>query len=259
MSAELGRRARWFAAEFLVVVTGVLVALAVQAWYQGREELDRERAYLRQLASDLRETGRAMDQADSVARRGEHAGAMLVRAFNLPAVPADSVYIWLAGLGGVTYRLPVTGTAEALIASGDLSLIRDDSLRAAIPAYVTRTRGLTDLYAQAMDRWYRLRGELRHAAEPFDAAVLAGAARRPQDVRGNPLFDPHPDGATRVAFPLDSHALLRDRRAYATLAEMNTTRSLMSIVRNDMRADAGILAERVARVLGEPPERVAAP
>src|SRR5688572_25817782 len=39
-------RVRWFAAEFLVVVTGVLVALALQAWYEDRQDRDRETAYL---------------------------------------------------------------------------------------------------------------------------------------------------------------------------------------------------------------------
>ncbi|PAP75067.1 hypothetical protein [Rubrivirga marina] len=36
------RGARWFGAEFLVVVTGVLVALAVGAWWQGCQDAARE-------------------------------------------------------------------------------------------------------------------------------------------------------------------------------------------------------------------------
>jgi hypothetical protein len=242
-------RGRWFAAEFLVVVTGVLVALAVQAWYQRISDRRNEQDYLRQLASDLSETKKLMAAADSTSRRGEHAGTMLVRAFNDPAPPGDSVLHWLAGLGGVIYRLPVMGTVEALIASGDLRLIRNDSLRAAIAAYLDETRSLADLYGKAMDRWYQGRGHLRQFAEPFDAAVMAGNLRRPGDVRGNPLCDPHPDGSTRVAFALDPQAFLRSRGAYAVLAEMKTTKSLLWIIRSQFAENANELRALVDRQL----------
>lgn len=243
-------RTRWFAAEFLVVVTGVLVALAVQAWYQGISDRRNEHDYLRQLASDLRATETSMARVDSVSRRGEHAGTMLVRAFNDSTLSRDSVLHWLAGMGGVTFRLPVMGTIEALIASGDLRLIRDDSLRAAIAAYLDETRSLTDLYGKAMERWYQGRGQLREFAEPFDAALLAGNLRRPGDVRGNPLFDPHPDGSKRVAFGLDPQSFLRSRRAYAVLAEMNTAKSLLWTVRSDFAENATELRALVDRQQG---------
>ena len=241
--------ARWFAAEFLVVVTGVLVALAVQAWYQGVSDRGDEQDYLRQLASDLRATETSMARADSLSRRGEHSGTMLVRAFNDPALSSDSVVNWLASMGGVTFRLPVMGTIEALIASGDLRLIRDDSLRAAIAAYLDETRSLTDLYEKAMERWYQGRGRLREFAEPFDAALMAGNLRRPADVRSNPLFDPHPDGSERVAFGLDPQAFLRSRGAYAVLAEMNTAKSLLWTVRRDFAQNATELRALVDRHL----------
>jgi len=242
-------RAQWFGAEFLVVVTGVLVALAVQAWYQGVGDRRNEEEYLRQLASDLMATELAMARTDSISRHGEHAGTMLVRAFNDSALSRDSVLHWLAGMGGVTFRLPVMGTSEALIASGDLRLIRDDSLRAGIAAYLDETRSLTDLYEKAMERWYQGRGQLREFAEPFDAAVIAGNLRRPGDVRGNPLFDPHPDSSKGVAFGLDPEAFLRSRGAYAVLAEMNTAKSLMWTVRRDFAGNATELRALVDRQL----------
>src|SRR5438132_10733976 len=48
-------RTRWFAAEFLVVLCGVLVALALQSIYQGRQDASREHAYLQQLLRDFTE------------------------------------------------------------------------------------------------------------------------------------------------------------------------------------------------------------
>lgn len=37
---------RWFAAEILIVVCGVLIALALNAWWQGREQAREERRLL---------------------------------------------------------------------------------------------------------------------------------------------------------------------------------------------------------------------
>lgn len=241
--------ARWFGAEFLVVVTGVLVALSVQSWYEARQDQARELAYLRQLASDLRETERLMLNTDSASRLGEHSITMLARAYNAEFPVRDSVLKWVAGIGGVAYRLPITGTAEALVSSGDLGLIRSDSLRAAIPAYITRTKGLTELYSRATERWYQLRIDLRSVIEPFDAAALARAPRRSQDVRGNPQFDPRPEEIERVAFPIDTESFLRNRNAYGIVSEMNTARSLLWYIRSDMRQDAHRLAVLVEREL----------
>jgi hypothetical protein len=66
-------RARWFAAEFFVVITGVLVALGLQAWYQNRQDRAREGVYLTQIVADLRETESRIARADSAYQRGDHA------------------------------------------------------------------------------------------------------------------------------------------------------------------------------------------
>ena len=132
-------RTRWFAAEFLVVVTGVLVALGVQSLYQRREDGRREIAWLRQLAAELQATEAAMAEADSFVGSADRSGARLLRAYRAP-VPPDSIVAWLNDTGRFAFHLPVTGTAEAFVASGDLQLVRSDSLRGAIAEYVGRQR-----------------------------------------------------------------------------------------------------------------------
>lgn len=47
------RSLRWFLAEFVVLVAGILVALAVSSWAQDRQDAKREQVYLRQLEVDL--------------------------------------------------------------------------------------------------------------------------------------------------------------------------------------------------------------
>ncbi len=140
--AAVGRAVHWRAAarEFVVILAGVLGALAAQAWWQNREQGGRERDYLRQLLSDTRENERRLDDAiqkDSVAgwRLSRLSGAL----YGARLVTADST---LTLFGGRTFSAsdfqPLTGSYVALLASGDLRIIRTDTLRSQLVAYAAR-------------------------------------------------------------------------------------------------------------------------
>jgi hypothetical protein len=59
---------------------------------------------------------------------------MLVRSFRLnPPPPRDSLIAWSLAAPNVLITVPTIGTAETIVASGDLRLIRNDSLRLALP------------------------------------------------------------------------------------------------------------------------------
>ena len=47
------RGLRWFAAEFLVVVAGILVALALQSWWNDRAARVQEQALLQRLRAEF--------------------------------------------------------------------------------------------------------------------------------------------------------------------------------------------------------------
>lgn len=121
--------ARWFAAEFLVVVTGVLVALALNAWWQGRTDVAREQAYLRQLLEDFRANEQEIELFTRRELEVSASADRFYRAAHLPLAPADSLRRWLEGslyLPRLRLRM---ATWEALIQSGEIRLIRSDGLR----------------------------------------------------------------------------------------------------------------------------------
>jgi hypothetical protein len=89
-------RIRWFSAEYVIVVAGVLTAVAIAAWAEQRQESARARAYLHQLKADLTRTETVIARADSALAPHDRAGAEFVRSFYAAEqVPADSLARWL--------------------------------------------------------------------------------------------------------------------------------------------------------------------
>jgi hypothetical protein len=132
-----GSGLRAAAREFAVIVASVLCALAAQAWWQGREDRGREHDYLRQLLADTRSNGRRIDEAIRVDSAAGVAAARAIDALTSPAsaAPADSLVRWVVAAGAGSDYQPLAGNYRALIGTGDLRLVRNDSLRSALAAY----------------------------------------------------------------------------------------------------------------------------
>ena len=123
--------------EFAVIVAGVLCALGAQAWWESRQEAAHERQYLSQLRADVQENDRRLRTAlatDSAAAHAMRNVAAMLKP-DTPVPPVDSVIAWVSGTGSSSEFRPVTGTFRALIGTGDLRLIRDDSLRFMLTSY----------------------------------------------------------------------------------------------------------------------------
>jgi hypothetical protein len=126
---------RWFTGEFLVVVSGVLVVLALNASYQARVEAERETGYLEQLAADLEESETALQQAVSAGEAQRDRVMALLALLHAEEVPGQERFDELTTLS-IAPAQPTLSTAQAIVETGDLHLIRDDALRAAIVQYV---------------------------------------------------------------------------------------------------------------------------
>lgn len=155
---------RWFAAEFFVVVTGVIVALGFSAWSEDRSGLEREALFLGQVVADLAETQGMVEERARQAAVTDSAVARLLHGFRSrdSSLSADSlalvvhnVFTW-----GPPLRATV-GTIDALVSSGDITLVRSDSLRLALVAY--RDQVGQRLEGSASDQAeYRRQGDAVH-------------------------------------------------------------------------------------------------
>jgi hypothetical protein len=81
------RSVRWFLAEFIVVVSGILVALAAQAWYGSARDARLERGYVQQLISDLDGTLQQLQLAVSEDSLRATANLRFVEALHRPQPP----------------------------------------------------------------------------------------------------------------------------------------------------------------------------
>ena len=244
-------KARWFAAEYLIVVLGVLTAVGINSWWGERQDRLQEAAYLRQLDADFDQTERVFDEAEPGIRQGDHAAAALFRPFRTgERPPADSVYLWLGRATFFNLPYAVTQTAEALVTTGDLTLVRDDSLRAAITDYLAlwersntlmRSNGLMAIdYARALGRSVDL-SEAVLVPIP-DGVAAANAAGYP-----NAFPEGATEGAYESPFPLDVDAFYADREVYDALWGLYLRRFLGRRNREGFRQDLDAIRERMDR------------
>ena len=250
-------KARWFGAEYLIVVLGVLTAVGINAWWGDRQDRAREGVYLRQLAADLRETERAANEVDAQMHRYERAPRRLAQAYYLAdPPPRDSLVAW--GLSIFPYRTlrPVLGTAEALVSTGDLALVRDDSLRIAISAYLDGTRGGMASIIAHDDQLRRLTSELALAVNT--APILAEGFSLLYPEMSTPAALDSPDRAAGGGFgevllvppgaavrPVDWDALLRDEQVHRLLSAIVYARTATRFYRDEIRQRSSDLRERV--------------
>ena len=121
--------------EFVVIVVGVLVALGLESWWQGRQERVLEAEYLESLQTELR---RNLASIESVSDVSELKRSWLERARIIleAGLVADSAGIFLEGAlqGSGVPVVPQVSDAvfQDLVSTGRLALIRDDLKRRTI-------------------------------------------------------------------------------------------------------------------------------
>jgi hypothetical protein len=238
---------RWFLAEFFVVLSGILVALIVNAWWEARADADREYTYLSIIAEELGETESNLQGEIEASELLFTRAQALVNSFYLvPEPPLDSLQLWWRFFHRDPQ--PTLGTLRALIETGDLRLVRDDSLRTALVRLGERSR----YYDARLRKWENEIVGTYERLMPMIIAMqnLAWQDRgRPSTAGGMRLWEVTapslPDPLRRPAFVPTPRELLDDEATYRAafiymmstwnhlrnqnrlLAEVRTTRELV--------------------------------
>jgi hypothetical protein len=161
---NLGQSPSWKRglSELALIVLGVLIALAVNAWWSRRQDDARERAYLRQLLVDVRGNEQDIDRVLAQSRNSIAALEQLVDVFDAagPLPSCDTLSSLIRNsltYSNVDLR---SGTYSALMTTGEVRLIGDDSLRAQVISYASEVEGAS----ARMEQWIPLMWD---SAEPL--------------------------------------------------------------------------------------------
>lgn len=242
----------WFAVllELVVVILGVVIGFQVTAWAGRQADLSTERSYLNQIVADLTMTEAIMENLNSQNAPSESSAARLFDSFRKTShLPNDSILVLISQTVAISNVNPVLGTIEALINTGDLNLIRNDSLRMAIPSYLEMQKSMGDWQARVVDEMSEAMQELGHMVDLAHAnavEVQAGGlieVPSPQVNTTNPLY------STTQPFPFSSTEFRRSIEAYNVVYRIHHWKIQARMMRVQFTESAGDLKRLIASEL----------
>lgn len=166
------KSARWLVAEVVVVVIGILLAIAIDAWWKDLGDHRAETVLLHALQNEFAANQKILETNIDVTRRRMTAASALLNARNdLGETNADTLNShWQWVLRGAIYS-PSSGVLESAESSGNIALLRDAELRVLLanwPGQVAILANvnayLTDLIFDHMIPWMRTRTALPNGA-----------------------------------------------------------------------------------------------
>ena len=179
-------------AEAAAIVVSILLAFSIQAWWDDRNDLKLEQRLLTALLVEFEQNGELLRQA-----REEYERRYMDALRILELMDGDPADLDVTEFNRLVSRLLMrqtfhleSGAHDGLLASGELSLIRDEALRnrlAAWPSYVAE-------WSEEQDFVFSfVAGEM--------VTYLAGRVRL-RNIRR--AFPPFPDGSPPPMIPFDS-------------------------------------------------------
>ncbi len=138
--AHYVRKHDWFAVaiEILVIVIGLLLAFQFDRWREGRAEHEQERAYVDRLIADVETDLPEIEYAIDLGRMRLELADLLIRVAQDPLVATATPTLFMGAIAqaAYTYTPELTSyTFENLRSTGDLRLIRNDTVKNTLFAY----------------------------------------------------------------------------------------------------------------------------
>jgi hypothetical protein len=224
----------WFAValEVIIVVLGVVIGFQISAWAERQSELATEKNYLSQIAQDIETTRDLAVSVNGLLAESEISAEQLFNSFRkIEPLPDDSVLLLVSKTYAYYPVHPVLGTIEALIGTGDLSLIQNDSLRMFIPVFIEEMRLMSNLQDMVQD-------ELRSAMMDLTQLVDLAEANAVELRKGSALEVLAPqvktsDSAysTEELFPFSAADFQRNREAYNAVYRIHHWKIQSKVIR----------------------------
>jgi hypothetical protein len=188
-------------AEGAVIVASILLAFAVQAWWEGRQEQRQETEYLTALREELNEGLARLPQTETAFRETLYAHEALVGQFRETArAPTDSLTYWLSRLSWPPNFTPPTAVLNDLVSSGGIQLIKADPIRLGVAEYTGWLTRFEDSADQAWATWSERLQPYLEGRVPRVARLRQGGYPRPVPFGPSPFVASYEDMFGDAAF-----------------------------------------------------------
>ena len=136
------RYLKYAVGEIALVVTGILIALAINNWNQHRKDRIKEQKVLKQLKTEYQSNLEQLNSKIQIRNRMKASGQRLLHFMNHPnGVSSDSI---LYHLGQTGYRPTFDPIKNDIVNTEKLSLIQNDSLRVLLSQWETNVYQLNE-------------------------------------------------------------------------------------------------------------------
>lgn len=178
--------------EAAAIVASILLAFAIQAWWEQRNETDRELRILSALLQEFEQNDRLLKEARAYYEARYMEALHMLDYVGSKSTERDEAEFGTLLRGLLTVRSShlETGAHDGLLAAGELSIIQDEALRsrlAAWPSYVS------EWSEEDLSVFSFVNGSLLPALSEH---IQLRSINRP--------FAPFPDGKSLVAVPVGS-------------------------------------------------------
>lgn len=177
----------WLAAgiEFIIVIAGVVIGFQIQGWAEDRSDRQAERLFLSRLASDFEHIIAIEEEYLATVEAARTGGGSFLQQVVMGQAPEAISEICGAMMPARAFRPPpaASPTYVQLVSNGEMGLIRDESLRAALANFETARHRHFLGYQSSLDTSLALSRGFWSAVDICDAAMVGENAALADDVR----------------------------------------------------------------------------
>ncbi|WP_445383051.1 DUF6090 family protein [Robiginitalea sp. IMCC43444] len=142
--------------EIILVVIGILVALQVNTWNEGRKDRQEEQQILAALHKDFTKNLELFETAKEIHYTARENAEKLLDLLNSPEeenfFTEENIAMIKEALQGHTYN-PSNGVVHSLISSGNYQLLQNDTLQSLIISWNDVLQDYTEEEVSASDFW----------------------------------------------------------------------------------------------------------
>ena len=202
--------------DFIIVVFGLFIGLQIDSWNDDRKNAALEKAYLEQLQADFSQNVEQLDwlwEAHNGLAQDLMFAIGVVKGGELAEADAERLKWAVMRMYQVPPLSLNMATYEAMMASGDLAIIRDRELRSLLVSIDSIVRAEQSSFWRRPDNYFVFPEDVR-----FEIARAI----------------PHPSGRG-VALELDFDALVGFPGTLSILSEKRRTHAMIAEARSELR------------------------